>query len=144
MEKILKQAIEVHGEDHQRLLLIEELAELIKEMCKKVRHKGDTQHLAEEIADVKIMLKQAFMLQNKKIGKYKIEDHGLDFLLIYAGSMMLDYAIDEAYSENQIERMNTLIEKISTENHIETEVDTWEIKKLERLKDRMKEGGIYD
>lgn len=41
---------------------LEELSETQKEICKFLRGKGDPEHLAEEIADVQIMIEQVKML----------------------------------------------------------------------------------
>ena len=53
-----------YGSVHQVLIAIEELSELQKELCKSLR--GDDaipfDHIAEEIADVEIMLEQLKMI----------------------------------------------------------------------------------
>ena len=46
----------------QRVVAIEELSELQKELCKSLRSGADRPHIAEEIADVQIMLEQMMML----------------------------------------------------------------------------------
>lgn len=46
------------GSDAQLTVVIEELSELIKEVCKMKRNIGDTNLLAEEVADVEIMCEQ--------------------------------------------------------------------------------------
>ena len=46
------------GADAQLTVVIEELSELIKEVCKIKRGMGDMTHLAEEVADVEIMCEQ--------------------------------------------------------------------------------------
>lgn len=46
------------GEDSQIVLAIEELAELTKELTKFLRGDGSISKLAEEVADVEIMLEQ--------------------------------------------------------------------------------------
>lgn len=58
MNEILNKAIEVYGEDSQLNVAIEEMAELQKEICKRKRGIGSNLNLAEEIADVEIMLSQ--------------------------------------------------------------------------------------
>ena len=57
-EKIINTAIHGYGIDNQRLKCLEELAELSKELCKDGIGKGNKAHIAEEIADVEIMLEQ--------------------------------------------------------------------------------------
>ena len=46
------------GSDAQLTVVIEELSELIKEVCKMKRNIGWVDHLAEEVADVEIMCEQ--------------------------------------------------------------------------------------
>ena len=41
---------------------MEEMSELQKELCKDLRGRGSFEHIAEEIADVEIMLEQMKML----------------------------------------------------------------------------------
>jgi hypothetical protein len=57
MTKILKEAVYKYG-DNQIIVCIEELSELQKELCKYLRNKGDIGHIAEEVANCEIMLKQ--------------------------------------------------------------------------------------
>lgn len=58
MNQILKQAVDTYGKKMQMVVSIEEMAELQKELSKAIRGKGNVLALAEEIADVKIMLEQ--------------------------------------------------------------------------------------
>lgn len=60
--KILGRAISFYGSEIQRVVAIEELSELQKELCKSLRGQTDRQHSAEEIADVQIMLEQMMIL----------------------------------------------------------------------------------
>lgn len=46
------------GADAQLTVVVEELSELIKEVCKMKRNIGSVDHLAEEVADVEIMCEQ--------------------------------------------------------------------------------------
>lgn len=58
---VFKAAIEVFGEAAQVTMVFEEMAELQKELCKWMRNGESvvaTHHIAEEIADVEIMLDQ--------------------------------------------------------------------------------------
>lgn len=62
---VFKDAIEVFGEDAQILMVFEEMAELQKELCKWLRGNTDAAEryrIAEEIADVEIMLAQMKLL----------------------------------------------------------------------------------
>lgn len=54
----LQQIINHYGHESQKAMLFEEMAELQKEVCKELRGKGDIQHIAEELADVYIMIQQ--------------------------------------------------------------------------------------
>lgn len=55
-------AISRYGKDAQMLMLLEEMSELQKEICKDFRGKCDLDHLADEMADVEIMLDQMKLL----------------------------------------------------------------------------------
>lgn len=56
---IYSEAIQLFGEKNQTIVAIEELSELQKELCKRLRgSKTNVEHIAEEIADVYIMLAQ--------------------------------------------------------------------------------------
>ena len=60
--QILGRAVSFYGSEIQRVIAIEELSELQKELCKSLRGQTDRQHIAEEIADVQIMLEQMMIL----------------------------------------------------------------------------------
>lgn len=54
----LAAAVDTWGQDAQAKMLLEEMAELQKEICKAWRGKQNTAEIAEEVADVEIMLEQ--------------------------------------------------------------------------------------
>lgn len=54
----IEEAVKVYGKDAQCKMAIEEMSELIKELCKSFRGADNLDHIAEEIADVSIMLEQ--------------------------------------------------------------------------------------
>jgi hypothetical protein len=60
--KIYQTAIERWGAGSQIIMVFEEMAELQKELSKEIRGHGDRIHIAEEIADVEIMLEQMKLL----------------------------------------------------------------------------------
>ena len=60
--QILGRAVSFYGSEIQRVVAIEELSELQKELCKSLRTGADRPHIAEEIADVQIMLEQMMIL----------------------------------------------------------------------------------
>lgn len=66
---ILEKAIEVYGADLQKQVAIEEMSELIKEICKDFRRQGNREHIIEEMADVDIMLKQLMIIYNIEPGE---------------------------------------------------------------------------
>ena len=60
--QILKAAITKYGTRNQLWVVVEEMSELTKEVCKMVRGEDNRDHIAEEIADVYIMLEQLRMM----------------------------------------------------------------------------------
>ena len=64
MNKICTQALNHFGKQSQILMLFEEMAELQKEICKNSRGRNNFYDIAEEIADVQIMLEQMIILFN--------------------------------------------------------------------------------
>ena len=61
---VYRKAIAKYGADKQMTVAIEEMSEVIKELCKLQRGIGNRDHLAEEIADAAIVLEQMRMLFN--------------------------------------------------------------------------------
>lgn len=57
-EKIYRAALDTWGAQAQTLIAFEEMAELQKELCKNARGADNRLAIAEEIADVRIMLDQ--------------------------------------------------------------------------------------
>lgn len=57
-EEILRRAREEYGQSCEMVVAIEELSELTKELCKDMRGRGDVEAIAEEMADVEIVLAQ--------------------------------------------------------------------------------------
>lgn len=57
-KEILKAAVLIYGPEAQQKMVLEEMAELQKEICKLWRGKDTTLSIAEEVADVEIMLDQ--------------------------------------------------------------------------------------
>ena len=64
MNVVLQRALDTWGAEAQTRMMFEEMAELQKELCKWLRGLGDREHIAEEIADVEIMLDQMKLLHN--------------------------------------------------------------------------------
>lgn len=60
--EVLQRALDTYGSALQIVVMMEEMSELQKELCKDLRGRGSFEHIAEEIADVEIMLEQMKML----------------------------------------------------------------------------------
>ena len=74
-ENVYKELIAKYGM-LQLVVVIEELSELQKELCKSLRDKTNIDNIIEEIADVEIMLEQLklyFKIDNNKIDNIKSE-----------------------------------------------------------------------
>lgn len=61
-DEICRAALEAFGAEVQMVMAIEEMSELTKELCKHRRGRDNVEAIAEEIADVEIMLQQMVML----------------------------------------------------------------------------------
>lgn len=61
---IFRKALGTWGAGAQITMVFEEMSELQKELCKKLRGKENVDDIAEEIADVEIMLDQMKLLFN--------------------------------------------------------------------------------
>ena len=59
---VFEHALEHYGPDAQITMVMEEMSELQKELCKYRRGRANYDHIAEEIADVSIMLDQMRLL----------------------------------------------------------------------------------
>lgn len=62
--KIYREAIEFFGNTSQKVMVIEEMSELTKELCKELRDRGNVENIADELADVEITLAQLKMIYN--------------------------------------------------------------------------------
>lgn len=60
--EVLQRALDTYGSLPQIVMVFEEMSELQKELCKYLRGKYSPASIAEEIADVEIMLDQMKML----------------------------------------------------------------------------------
>lgn len=66
-----KKAIKTYGKKAQKLMAIEEMSELTKEICKDFRGMLDREHLIEEIADVTITLEQILLMYEISIDEIR-------------------------------------------------------------------------
>ncbi len=62
--EVFSAALETYGAEAQTLMVMEEMSELTKELCKHARGADNTDAIAEEIADVHIMLGQMEILHD--------------------------------------------------------------------------------
>lgn len=62
--KIYDEAIDFFGDESQKIMVIEEMSELTKELCKELRGRGNVVHVADELADVEITLAQIKKIYN--------------------------------------------------------------------------------
>ena len=62
--KIFQDAIEFFGATSQKIMVIEEMSELTKELCKELRDRGNVENIADELADVEITLAQIKQIYN--------------------------------------------------------------------------------
>lgn len=73
-------ALDTFGAENQTRMLFEEMAELQKELCKNARGWLNRQAIAEEIADVEIMLEQMKLLHGCAADTLKFKQEKLDRL----------------------------------------------------------------
>lgn len=62
LEQVLERTIVDNGPAYETIVAIEELTELAKELCKDMRDQGDEDAIAEEMADVEIVLAHLKMI----------------------------------------------------------------------------------
>lgn len=61
-KELYRLALSKYGPDAQTIMVFEEMAELQKELCKHARGANNKEYIAEEIADVLIVLEQMIVL----------------------------------------------------------------------------------
>lgn len=59
---VCQRAVDTYGEEPQLIICMEEMAELTKELTKHLRGRDNLPQIAEEVADVEIMLEQVKLL----------------------------------------------------------------------------------
>ena len=77
-QKIFLDAIDYFGDTSQKIMVIEEMSELIKELCKELRDRGNIENIAEEVADVEITLSQIKMIYDIEDAVAKQRDYKLN------------------------------------------------------------------
>ena len=88
----LERAVETYGKDMQLNVAIEELSELIKEICKHKRGEDNLDNIIEEMADCYIMLSQLKII-------FGIEGDGVTDV-IQAKLVRLEKRLGERNSDN--------------------------------------------
>ena len=78
--KICEDAIQIFGVQHQLIKAGEELAELGQQVLKAANGDVDKGHIAEEIADVEIMLEQIKIIFDRRVSVEAQVDSKLDRL----------------------------------------------------------------
>lgn len=78
--KICKDAIQIFGVQHQLIKAGEELAELGQQVLKAANGDINKGHIAEEIADVEIMLEQLKIIFDRRVSVEAQVDSKLDRL----------------------------------------------------------------
>ena len=69
--EVYRAAFDSYKSENQLIVAVEELSELQKELCKVLRGEGNSEALAEEMADVTIMMEQLRLLfdMDERIGE---------------------------------------------------------------------------
>lgn len=91
-EQIYRRALDTYGAEAQTLMVFEEFSELQKELCKHARGKDNRLAIAEEIADVYIMLRQMIVLHDCMADVDRFIAEKLD---------RLDKRLDERAAQNE-------------------------------------------
>lgn len=65
----LEKAIDTYGKDMQLTVAVEELSELIKEICKNKRGRDNRDNIIEEMADCYIMLEQLAIIYGIRLNE---------------------------------------------------------------------------
>jgi len=79
-KKLYNQAITKFGKNGQISVAIEEMAELMQVLVKVIRSKANYAHIAEEMADVKIMHEQLTLIFDNEELVNKIKEEKLKML----------------------------------------------------------------
>ena len=65
-KEIIEKATNLYGKEKQKIVAIEELSELQKELTKDLRRKGNSYNIAEEMADVLIVWNELLDIYGNK------------------------------------------------------------------------------
>lgn len=134
MIDVLKKAIEVYGENMQKVVAIEECSELIKEFCKRLRGQDNKLHIAEEIADVEIMLEQLkiiYNLNSEDKGTYKC--YNLQNVITELNVIISLINEGACIGVSDVNRLKYYLEWIKEQFSIKELVEVYKDRKIERL-----------
>lgn len=95
-ESVIRSAIKVFGEDSQEQMAIEECSELIQAICHHRR--GRESNIAEEIADVEIVLEQLKLIHKCTEETAAIRNEKINRLHLRICEVWLNTAIKECAS----------------------------------------------
>lgn len=98
-ENICRAALQAYGAEAQTLMVFEEMAELQKALCKKARGAENVDSIAEEIADVRIMLDQMAILHNCAAAADQYKNSKLQRLKNRIADVERDVSDDETEQE---------------------------------------------
>lgn len=100
---ILTQSINAFGRETQMVVATEEMSELQKEICKVLRGLGSEDHIAEEIADVEIVVEQLKIMFNnfEQVARWKRRK--LDRLMSRTEAEMTRQMIEREEAQNDEE-----------------------------------------
>ncbi|MGL5328826.1 MAG: hypothetical protein ACRDD7_06130 [Peptostreptococcaceae bacterium] len=144
-ELVYFRAIEKWGKDNQKLVIVEELAELSKELTKMLR--VDAQHdlgnIAEEVADVEIAIELLEVIYDVKliadIDKIKLGIKPINLIQQMQG-LGCYVLTDDAYDNVLLDRMTVVkigLNNLKDELNINRSVARWKKQKLNRLELRL-------
>lgn len=74
---VCQRAVAACGKEHQLIICMEEMAELTKELSKHIRGQENDLCVAEEIADVEIMLEQLKLIFDIRTDVERVKDEKL-------------------------------------------------------------------
>jgi hypothetical protein len=61
-QRIIESALKIYGASIQKIIVIEELSELTKAICKDIRGADNIDDIIDELVDVDLMMKQAKLI----------------------------------------------------------------------------------
>lgn len=144
VEDVLKGAIATWGPELQQIVAIEECSEVIKEICKYERGQYSKLHMAEEIADLQIVLGQLVIMYGKTNILSSFTSNSTKELIVdisYMQMLISDSLRGDKVSadgiEAQIENVYVRINWFKKYLDIEKLVDVYVSRKVDRLRKRI-------